>query len=754
MNYGHQPSCQNTCKDCSEELFLRYCQKNLSPTEKIKIEEHFIEKPACWKKLINFNDQFLTANQNQSSHIETNLKIADLMMAEYFLKKKREKISLNSATLLQPEEDSPSTPGWENLTDAKLLASMFPVGKTTHFIVTKAWQEFFRRYEYTIIELISHRYKSIAPNQELSSQLLIHCIETVFKYLQKNNYKRLRSLRDLPEVPIEQFLKFATYKVLEEIEPFNRLSPVEQKFISSSLWRDKKALLINLHGSKSFHLFRDEPIKDEPKVDQLLSNKNSKPIFLRSANYFAAAALAVIASLPIGLLTYHLYNKIYQPINSTTAVINNHINSHQISNQTEINTPTSYDLFDQALDKFLQAHIANNVEQRDIQLKEAKRLAEVIATHGDNFGRDLYSFYKTMPGSAASELNEARRLSKKAENTPPGDNYDQILSDIDQANKIFIKFSDNLEKLANQTIEAKILNRQEKWSEANKLIDEGLNSTSQSKYLYIYTRFLLEKGLSFNENSDIAKATATYEEVVALADRLDLPRFMLKPLLTLSATYYTEDRNQECFDLSQKGLKLADGFNNYITVQLQHMAGVSAFNLGKKDLAEDYLNKALLLSQEQQNLPLVAQSYMFLGIINTTQNRLETAEKAFLQAFQTIDQLKEPLAKADMEQTVTGYYAREQMMAGNSQRALELYERSISLANKLNQRSALMLSQLYKGKAEALTKQGNYKAASNELQIAIALEKEAENKAEKANALLCFAVTCRTAVEQLNQLPY
>jgi tetratricopeptide (TPR) repeat protein len=92
------------------------------------------------------------------------------------------------------------------------------------------------------------------------------------------------------------------------------------------------------------------------------------------------------------------------------------------------------------------------------------------------------------------------------------------------------------------------------------------------------------------------------------------------------------------------------------------------------------------------------------------------------------------------------------MLAGNIDQAINLYTRSITLAEKANIQQKLALSQLHQGLGECLMAKGDFKAAKIELAAAITLDRQARDRFEQNNSLLSFAVTRKSCYEQMDLL--
>lgn len=755
MNRAPSLADKSECAICTAEILLRYCQKQLSTEEQLQFEKHLISSLSCWDRLISFNNQHKqpdiptdTKNNSQgnvqnstqnlaSTGKDSTTKIADLMLAEYFIKKRRERIAKEGQSPLLFKHVANSA---SHLTDKELLNKIFPPQNINEVQVetevSACWQEFFHRYESTLIDTINECYTHNYPGTKPPHSLIISAVDAVFKYLQNGNYRKLRELRDLPDVPIALFLKCTTYKALQDLPPFNSLSDKGQSFLYHALHSSKmQDAQIKLGHSKASY--------------SKLGPQTSRSSFINK-KVLVAATLALIFALPLcGLLyRYYLVHR------SSDAALSGSNLANEIPNHSPIDKPTRYDLFDQALDSFLQARMQRNSNQAETNLIEMERLAKEMEAKGDNFGKDLLVFYQQVPQEAAKDLYQARSLSTKIENTPPISNNKELTTELEEAIQIFDRYAAQIELARVKVVKAAILLRNGDLDNSQKMVNEGLAFSEKSAYRYLYLKYTLERSRFYLNNSEFNKATAICNEVIELAKQLETPKISLKPIVALSGIYYVLDRNEDCFQICQKGLQLANGFNNYMTIQLLQLGGVSAFNLGKAELSEKYLSEALSISEKQENLVMIAQSQMFIGIVSTAQNRLESAEKAFLKAFEAINRIDDPTVKAHMETSVTGYYARQQMLAGNANHALELYEKTLEMAKQLNINQYLMLSQLHKGRAEVLTSKGENKEAAVELQAAIALEKEAQAKSETTNSLLCFAVTCKSAFEQLNNLPH
>src|SRR5262249_44108183 len=256
-------------------------------------------------------------------------------------------------------------------------------------------------------------------------------------------------------------------------------------------------------------------------------------------------------------------------------------------------------------------------------------------------------------------------------------NFSEPLEKAAQAKDIFGRFGAVCETELIDLQIAKFLIKTDRLDEAEALIDANIKHAEAASHLYSRAQFLHKRGVMLSEKSEFIGSIQSLEKSIQSAGSLDVPDFLLQPTIILARISYLSDDNQQAFYLAYKALRDAYSLNNRaLPMQLTQVLGVSAFNLNRHSLSEMYLRQSILLAEKQENLPYQASSLSFLGIIEAEQKRFSEAEEDFNKADRLVDKIEDEQAHDSAEFNISGYKARSQMMAGNAERAIELFQRA------------------------------------------------------------------------------
>jgi tetratricopeptide (TPR) repeat protein len=514
------------------------------------------------------------------------------------------------------------------------------------------------------------------------------------------------------------------------------------EFLSSPLWKKKKRELARSHAQAVVSL----PWKIEPQHYQ-------------SRNYFTAlkvAALLLIALIPL-TLTYSLLIKPYFDAHPSTSQIDVKDRLPALTKRLE-STPTApisrYDLLDRQINAYLFAISSSDSTGAAKALLSAESIAREMETRtGERFGQDLVEYYRNVTANSIEPLRQARTLCAEVETTIPHDRFSEALQKADKAKAIFEQFgaSCDFEQINIQVTKYSI--KTGAFAEAQTIFDTNIERTLVSRHLFSHAQFLFWQGEYLSQISNFDRAIDNMQAVIRIASPLEVPQFLLRPLMSLASIYYIMSDNERAFELAYQTLKMADTVGDpKFQIQLSQILGISAFGLKDSALAEQYLNNAIALAKEVGNNPAIAISYALLGLVQSEQHRFTEAETNFTETQQALQKIIDTKARAYLEFSATGYFARSKMLAGNIDQAINLYTRSITLAEKANIQQKLALSQLHQGLGECLMAKGDFKAAKIELAAAITLDRQARDRFEQNNSLLSFAVTRKSCYEQMDLL--
>ncbi|MEW6734958.1 MAG: tetratricopeptide repeat protein, partial [Acidobacteriota bacterium] len=453
-------------------------------------------------------------------------------------------------------------------------------------------------------------------------------------------------------------------------------------------------------------------------------------------------AMLIVMLAPL-MLTYYL---VFKPALKKQQPVVNSI--------AYITGPTRYEKLDQQIDLYLASLPIGNRDAADAAMAAATEIAKDMEINtGDLVGKDIVKYYRALPVSLAATLRDARQLRSEVERSVSMDQYALLLEKAERAKRVFQRLVAHFEIARTDIQIAKYLIKCGRFIDARTIINDALPRTLAANYLYTHAQLLAWQGNYLCEIAEFRGARRALEAAIAIAQDLDVPEFLLGPYMVLAAQYSITNENLAAFELARKALNIARPVNHKYTVQLLHIAGISAFNLNKPASAEAYLQESVILAEQNNNHPQLAMSHTFWGIVQMEQDREIKAEEHFLSALNSMQKIIDVTAKINLEAVVTGYYARSKALAGDHNKAVELYTHSLVLAEKANIKQSLMLSQLHQGLGESLAAKGNHKKAQSELELAVAFNTRACANTEGNNTLLTFATTRKSSAEQLRLLP-
>ncbi|MEW6733183.1 MAG: hypothetical protein AB1489_17785 [Acidobacteriota bacterium] len=412
---------------------------------------------------------------------------------------------------------------------------------------------------------------------------------------------------------------------------------------------------------------------------------------------------------------------------------------------------TSYEQLNQHIDDYLGALQTGNSVGATNALSSAEEIANKMADQtGEKLGIDFVSYYRRVPTSAIPLLIKARDLASRAEATR--DNFTDNLEKAYQAQAIFKQYEASCEVARTEITIAHCLNKIGRWSEADQIIRVSLERAKTANHLFSMASLKLEQGANLSQTSNFTHASKVLAEAIQIATPLEVSTVALRPSLVLTNIYYVTNDNTRAFEQAYKTLQLTAGSNALIEVQSLQILGGSAFNLNYPKLAEKYLQQSIAKAKVQNNLYLLSFSHMLYGLIQAEQKHPGAAESSFREAMYTAQQITDLQLRRPIEAAVVGYNARAQMLAGNSDKAIEMYTRALELTQQANIQQKLGLSQLHQGLGECFIAKGDYNRAETEMTLAVSLNREARANAEEQNTLLTFAVTDKSCDERMQLL--
>ncbi|MEW6734618.1 MAG: tetratricopeptide repeat protein [Acidobacteriota bacterium] len=415
--------------------------------------------------------------------------------------------------------------------------------------------------------------------------------------------------------------------------------------------------------------------------------------------------------------------------------------------------PTRYEQLDRYINDYLSALQAGNNVGAMSALTNADNIAnEMLNETNEHFGLDLVSFYRTVPIAAIEKLREARKIRAEIDTTVVADHFKEALTQAYRVKDIFSSYNSACEIERTDVQIVKYLNKMDAISDAQNLLQNTLDRTIEHRHLFLQADLLRWKGELLSNTSEFDKAIEVLEESIRIAKPLNVPNFLIKPSLILATIYYVVNDNEHAFQQAHTTLNACLATNSPVPIQILQVLGVSAFNLNSPSLAELYLQHSISLAQKQGNYSYLSLSYAFSGILQAEQNHATKAQERFTKASQSLAQIADNSARSRVEFAVVGYQARAQMLAGQTDKAIELYQRAIDLGKQTNVQQMLSLSQLHQGMGECLMAKGDKDRARIELETAVAFDHKAREGLEQNNAFLTFAVTRKSSQQQLDTL--
>lgn len=416
--------------------------------------------------------------------------------------------------------------------------------------------------------------------------------------------------------------------------------------------------------------------------------------------------------------------------------------------------PTSYDRLDEQIDLYLAALEKGDSAKANGAIASASAIAdEMVVRTGERYGRDLVVYYRSIATNVASPLAEARRQLAVVKKST---RYFEYKSTIENLNRLKTKFQSfgskcDIEQVNVQLSKYLVLSRE--FQPAYDLIKTNLDQAAQAQHHFALAHFYLNLSIYYNNQSLFQQARETLEASLSSAAALDDVVLKTRISVTLATSYMLENRDDHSFEIAYNAIQPAFKTNDKTRLMvLSQVMGISAFNLKYLKLGEAYTNNFIKLAKSAENPYTLAIANSYMGIMRAEQNDSEGAERFFQQALTTADSIPDKTAQAQAEFYVNGYFARAQMLSGDSMQAAVLYNRALELSKAANIQESMALSQIHQGLAESYLAQGDTKRAKAEMEMATALDTQARTRFERSNNFLSLAYSSRNFQERLRLL--
>jgi hypothetical protein len=422
----------------------------------------------------------------------------------------------------------------------------------------------------------------------------------------------------------------------------------------------------------------------------------------------------------------------------------------------QLDTPaakaTLYDRLNDEIDRYLRTSGGDSRSGVAGNLDTAASIAtEMESRAGERFGSDIVAYYRKLSADTLAPLKVARSLRPIFDDLMRENRFPDALQAIEKQRMIFKNYAAECELEQTEIQFLRYLTKTNSLDMAKDLFEPNIKRTAASRHLFLQAQFHLYQGTYFNSISDLENSRRALETAIEIASRLEVPRFLTNPMVTLAAMYQSSNKNGRAFELAYESMKTARETNdNFRLMQLMQALGISAFNLKYPSLAEYYIDSSIAFAEKNNDPRAIALSHAYSGIIRMEQHRIADADYAFGEAISAIERINDTKIRATYDFYVTGYYARSQMLAGNVSRAVDLYRRARELGQAANIQQKLFLSQIHQGLGECLMAQGDFKGAELELSIATNLDLQARARFETNNNLLTFAISHKSSQELID----
>jgi len=488
------------------------------------------------------------------------------------------------------------------------------------------------------------------------------------------------------------------------------------ELLTSLYWLEKKQTLAELY-TKPIANKKTEPVVVEASNEKVNKEKHPKLI-----------VLALCAGVILGILTSSIYLL-------TTKQISNSTNLPIPLSNTKLKEQNLYDQLDRLIDQYLES---TNVTY----LQGAEDLAqEIRSKHNDKYGVDLVSYYRISPRSVHQELLGYRRELAKALITPSGDNHQQRLLEAQKLEQKFLSFGNTVEAQKSKVIIVKLHNFMNNYDTSLLIISDSLKYCKEKDYIFLNVHFLLLQAKAHTSIRQEKEAEQALEQVVLTSRSMGLQDIEASASKSLAGMYILDNQNEKAFSLCQSSLML-DIKNHGVTVSLLHNAGFSAFGLKQYDLAENYLNRAIVLSKENNNQLLLGLSYVFLASTYSERHLFSQAEELFNKALTAANSINDKQSQKDLLGKIAAYQAKSKLIQSHYTVAIDLYKSAILMFQEIGLRNDLFYSQLNEGIGVAMERTGHKDAASY-LAVSKHYLERARAKNERGTCLLSFVpVSC------------
>lgn len=397
-----------------------------------------------------------------------------------------------------------------------------------------------------------------------------------------------------------------------------------------------------------------------------------------------------------------------------------------------INQQNLYDQLDTAIDQYLQD------ATKGLESTRANEIAALIQErNSDPFGTDLVSYYRSVPTEKLPKLRQLRQQLTTLWSYGSGDDPELAIKEAESLHSQFLTEGNKLEGLKVKVVLAKALHlgyKTTKISIANTGVQESFGYPSLNAY------FSLWVAKNYFDTPEEDKAEPLLKDVILKAKKLRLQDIEVSAVKSLAGIYHLSDRDDLALSIGQSVLSKSGNDEGKIT--LLHICSASAFKLKLYSLSKSYMDEAMDLAREKNNLALLGGSYLWLGIMATEKGEYSKASEFYTQALSHSTNLPES-AKADLISRVKGYEAKNELAQGNYAKAITYYEISITNIRILDDYKNLECGQLYKGLSVCSLKQGQIQQNKRYDVIANHYLEKASLAGLKANCLFSFVpVAC------------
>jgi CHAT domain-containing protein/regulator of sirC expression with transglutaminase-like and TPR domain len=379
-------------------------------------------------------------------------------------------------------------------------------------------------------------------------------------------------------------------------------------------------------------------------------------------------------------------------------------------------------VFEQALDSYLEAAANGRNDEAAAGLQLLSYVGELEGRKaGDNFFSDLARFYGAASPDRRAALASARATMKAAHDGWGRSTVAVSLSQFSDAREMFEQSGDTYEATFAGYWISFCLYQQHNTEHGLAVLQPLLELSEANGYKWLLVRTLYLSSILQYDLTNYSQAVGLAERSLDLAKRTDDAVGKLNALSSLIEYYRHLNNFGRSLAYIQRSLSLLK-ITTLDPIQGCRHYGFVATSLaasGWYDAAADYQKEALRYAFETERPATISYNLAFLGQIDAKLRKFDEALNAVGRAFQMAEAHPDDPAERDRMAYSSLQMGHIYRQAGNFDKAIESYNRSINLYEELNYHTQLY--QAYKGRLLCYVAQGNDQLAGQEMSKAVGL---------------------------------